>query len=55
MNYSVMVADGDWKSERKVTEVTDVKVEDGVYLLSDKNGAVLFSSPVESLVYLEVD
>ncbi len=55
MNYAVIIGDGEWRAERKVIEVSDVRVEDGVYILTNKNGAVLFSAPVDSLIYLEVE
>lgn len=55
MIYSVAVANGETMLNRRVLGVASVKVNDGIYILFGKDGTVLFSSPVDSLVYLEAE
>lgn len=40
MNYLITVANGDWMTERTVTEVRNVVVRDGVYILFDSEGSL---------------
>ncbi|MFC4661736.1 hypothetical protein [Oceanobacillus aidingensis] len=54
MKYLVTVANGEWMSERTVSEVDTVKVRDGVYIFFDKDATILFSSPIDSTVCVEL-
>lgn len=54
MNYLITVANGDWVSERAVSEVRNVVVRDGVYILFDAEGSILFTSPIDSTVSVEL-
>ncbi len=54
MIYLATVANGDREWSIEIPGVENVVVKDSVYVLYDKNNTVLFSSPVDSLVCLEV-
>lgn len=54
MIYSVVVANGEMVTERQVGNVSKVVIENDVYILYDKDGVVVFSSPVDSTVSLEL-
>ena len=54
MNYLIAVANGDWMTERKVIEVNSIEVRDDVYIFYDKDGTILFSSPIDSTVSVEL-
>lgn len=54
MKYLAAVANGDEVTNVYITEVKKVIIEEGIYILYDVEGAVLFSSPSDSLVYLEL-
>lgn len=55
MKYLVVVANGEMVINRRITGVCHVNIEDGIYTLRDKDGIVLFSTPTDSLVYLELE
>ncbi|WP_156520678.1 hypothetical protein [Oceanobacillus sp. Castelsardo] len=55
MKYLVVVANGDYVTNRRVSEVEYIVIDEGVYTLYDKENKVLFSSPADSLVYLELE
>ncbi|WP_339236886.1 hypothetical protein [Oceanobacillus sp. FSL W7-1281] len=54
MNYLIAVANGDWMTERKVIEVNSIEVRDDVYIFYDKDGTILFSSPIDSTISVEL-
>lgn len=55
MKYLVVVANGDYVTNRRVSEVEHIVIDEGVYTLYDKENTILFSSPADSLVYLELE
>lgn len=55
MKYLVVVANGEMVTNRRIAGVERVVIADGIYALYDRGGLLLFSSPVDSLVYLELE
>ncbi|MBN6206376.1 hypothetical protein JYK21_07915 [Ralstonia pickettii] len=55
MRYLAVVANGDIVTNRRIAEVERIVIEEGIYILYDKEGTILFSSPTDSLVYLELE
>lgn len=54
MSYLITVANGDWMTERKIIEVNSIEVRDDVYIFFDKDSTILFSSPIDSTVSVEL-
>lgn len=54
MIYLVVVANGEMVTERNISGVSNVVIENDVYILYDKDGVVVFSSPVDSTVSIEL-
>ncbi|MCR1833065.1 hypothetical protein NSA56_01470 [Oceanobacillus caeni] len=55
MRYLAVVANGDYVTNRRISGVEHITIAEGVYVLYDKENKVLFSSPADSLVYLELE
>lgn len=55
MNYKILVANGDKVIDRRVRGVGDFVVQDGVYILYDRTGAVIFSAPLDSVVCISLE
>lgn len=54
MIYSVVVANGEMVTERQIGSVSNIVIENDVYILYDKEGTILFSSPIDSTVSIEL-
>lgn len=55
MNCSIVVANGENTEQIRITEVDRVAIENEVYFIYNNKDKVLFSSPIDSTVYLAVE
>ncbi|BAQ11315.1 hypothetical protein OXB_2844 [Bacillus sp. OxB-1] len=54
MNYLIVVANGEMVTNRRILGVhTLTTYDERVYVFRDATGAVLFSAPFDSVVYIE--
>lgn len=54
MNYLIVIANGEMVTKRRISGVHSlVTYDERVYVFLDVTGAVLFSAPFDSVVYIE--
>lgn len=53
MDYEVLVANGDAEYNHLICDVNALSIVDGVYMLKGKKEGLLFSSPVDSVVFIK--
>lgn len=53
MNYKILMANGDHMFSETINNVSRVDSVDGIYVLYDALGGILFTSPKESVVYIK--
>ncbi len=53
MKYEVVLANGDTIISREVDTVNETHIENEVYVMLDATGVMVFSAPVNSVVYMQ--
>ena len=52
MSYKVLIANGDKLIDRRINGVGDISIKEGVYLLYDRAGGLIFTAPFDSVIYI---